>query len=223
MHAETHTRHGYAVPSAARPRSKRLRVLNARTDGSVSVKDQDGCSTRRPYLHCGYPTLPLRWWKCCSRDVSCLRKSTSSQSNMECDGTLGRAVSVAKERHHVGARRLRCVEVLFHSTMLRCVCVRKYLYLHQRRVVSGTNMFSKVFGRMTKELTASAPSAMKIRWLLHQTTSSSLASSNASTAEMLLLPKINVINDNADLLLMEVAVAETTASLCQVQCVAGWR
>merc|ERR1712012_699483 len=84
----------------------------------------------------------------------------------------------------VGAERFRCAEVLFqpsfigkeasgiHDTsfqsIMKCdVDIRKDLYANV--VLSGgTTMFQGIGERMTKELTALAPSTMKIRWLHHQ-------------------------------------------------------
>ena len=76
----------------------------------------------------------------------------------------------------VGVKRFRCAEVLFQPSFqpaeihvisfqinMECdVYVRKNLYANV--VLScGTYMFQEVFERMTQELTASAPSAMKIK------------------------------------------------------------
>ena len=75
----------------------------------------------------------------------------------------------------VGVKRFRGAEMLpailsangFHVTHflsnMECdVNIRKKLFA-ECRVVSGTSTFQEAFERMTKELTASASSAMKIK------------------------------------------------------------
>merc|ERR1711977_8960 len=62
----------------------------------------------------------------------------------------------------VGNERFRCPEVLFQPIMKCDVDIRKDLYANV--VLSGgTTMFPGIGERMTKELTALAPSTMKIK------------------------------------------------------------
>ena len=87
----------------------------------------------------------------------------------------------------------------------------------------GTNMFSEVCKRITKELTASAPSAMKIEVVTPPgNIVLAVGAKSFRYADMLFLLKINVITDSTDLLLAEVTVAVNTASRYSQQCVAGW-
>ena len=69
--------------------------------------------------------------------------------------------------------------VSFHSNMECDDYIRWNLFVDVA-VSNGTCMLQEVLERMTKELTAPAPSAMKFRWLIHQTGSSSLLAPNAS-------------------------------------------
>merc|ERR1719469_74589 len=62
----------------------------------------------------------------------------------------------------VGSERFRCAEVTFQPIMKCDVDIRKDLYANV--VLSGgTTMFGGIGERMTKELTALAPSTMKIK------------------------------------------------------------
>ncbi|VAH00512.1 unnamed protein product [Triticum turgidum subsp. durum] len=62
----------------------------------------------------------------------------------------------------IGAERFRCPEVLFQPSMKCDVDIRKDLY--GNIVLSGgTTMFPGIADRMSKEITALAPSSMKIK------------------------------------------------------------